>query len=163
MSLEGHQVTQQGLDSYMQDIRLMPVIAPACRSGDQERPHITYTTCIGCLGFVTRYWVRSIRDLAMLPTQREACHLVADRTMRPSEGTVMAHGKRDFVSQEGVYSPSKSSPKGGPGRLRTPPLYLPPFTCAIRRKNSSRKHPAHLPWLDMAHSKVQPLPRRAAI
>ena len=78
MSLEGHQVTQQGLDSYMQDIRLMPVVAPARRSGDQECPHITYIACIGCLGFVTRYWVRSIRNLAMLPTQREACHLAAD-------------------------------------------------------------------------------------
>ena len=75
----------------------------------------------------------------------------------------MAHGKRDFVSQEGVYSPSKSSPKGGPGRLSTLPLYLPPSACASRLKHSSSKHPAHLPWLDMAHNEVQPLPRRAAI
>ena len=60
MSLEGHQVAQQGLDSYMQDIRLMPVVAPACRSGDQECPHIAYTSCIDCLGFVTRYWVQSM-------------------------------------------------------------------------------------------------------
>ena len=70
-------MTQQGLDSYMQDIRLMPVVAPACRSGNQECPHIAYTSYIDCLGFVTRYWVRSTECLELLPARCEARQLAA--------------------------------------------------------------------------------------
>ncbi len=52
-----------------------------------------------------------------------------------------------LVRREGGYAPSKFSSKGGPGKFKTPPLYLPPYAVAIRDRHSSKSDPANLPWL----------------
>ena len=64
--------------------------------------------------------------------------------------SVLSDPAGSFVSWEGGCAPSKFSSKGGPGKFKTPPVYLPPQAVASRDRDSTKSDPANLPRLIIA-------------
>ena len=140
----------------MQNICLMSIVTPSRRSSDEQRPHVTCTTCPCSPGVFHETPELRLAHNFMLS---EGVSIYSKHYL-----TAYAHIMASYqdpvgslVRREGGHAPSKFSSKGGPGRFRTPPLYLPPYAVATRDRHSSKSDPANLPWLLIVERRYSPV------